>query len=62
MHVSCFKSAHLLPQSANGGVGLLRHIEDVRAQQSPLTIARLPDLPICQGPQPSQQPKQAALA
>ena len=52
----------LLSEAANGGVGLLWHVEDVTGQQGSRVASRLPDLAIRKGPQPSQQPKQAALA
>ena len=52
----------LFPEAANGGVGLLWHVEDVTGQQGGRVASRLPDLAIGEGPQPSQQPEQAALA
>lgn len=55
-------AAHLLAQGANCGVRFLRHVEDVRAEQGSIAVARLADLPISQWPQPTQEPEQAAFA
>ena len=52
----------LLLQGSEGHIGPLWHIEDVMRQAVPSGASRLVDPALSEGPQPSQDSEQAALA